>query len=61
MTKKYDRDKIVELNIEIRNQNRQIITRGVSKVKIVEQEITKEELSEPLKRKKTALVWHIQD
>ena len=56
VTKKYDRDKIVELNIEIRNQNRQIITRGVSKVKIVEQEITKEELSEPLKRKKTALV-----
>ena len=54
--KKHDRDKIIELNIEILNQNRQVITRGISKVKIVEQEIVKEELSITDNKPKTALV-----
>jgi 3-oxoacyl-[acyl-carrier protein] reductase len=36
--RKYDRDQIIELNIEILNQNRQVVTRGISKVKVIEQE-----------------------
>lgn len=34
--KKNDKEKIIELNTNIYNQNRQIVTRGVAKVKIVE-------------------------
>ena len=37
--KKSDRDRIIELNIEISNQNRQIVTRGISKIKVIEEEI----------------------
>lgn len=37
VTKKIDRDRTIELNIEIQNQNRQIVTRGVSKVKVLEE------------------------
>jgi 3-oxoacyl-[acyl-carrier protein] reductase len=36
VVKKNDKDRIIELNIEIRNQNRQIVTKGVSKVKVVD-------------------------
>ena len=54
--KKYDRDRIVELNIEIYNQNRQVVTRGISKVKIVEQEVVKESLPFTENKTKTALV-----
>ncbi|MFC2107376.1 SDR family oxidoreductase [Bacteroidota bacterium] len=56
VTKKYDRDQIIELNIEILNQNRQIVTRGVSKVKVIEQETPeiKTVISKP--RTKTALI-----
>jgi len=36
VVKKIDKDQIIELNVEIRNQNRQIVTKGVSKVKVVE-------------------------
>lgn len=35
--KKIDRDRIIELNVEIHNQNRQVVTRGVSKVKVLEE------------------------
>ena len=35
VTKKHDRDRIVELQVEILNQNKQVVTRGLSKVKIV--------------------------
>lgn len=35
--KKIDKDQIIELNIEIKNQNKQVVTKGVSKVKVVEQ------------------------
>lgn len=34
--KKNDKEKIIELNTNIYNQNRQIVTRGIAKVKIVE-------------------------
>ena len=37
VTKKIDRDRTIELNVEIQNQNRQIVTRGVSKVKVLEE------------------------
>jgi 3-oxoacyl-[acyl-carrier protein] reductase len=36
VVKKIDKDKIIELNIEIRNQDKQVVTKGVSKVKVVE-------------------------
>ncbi len=36
VVKKNDKDRIIELNIEIRNQNKQIVTKGVSKVKVVD-------------------------
>ncbi|MEP6951053.1 MAG: SDR family oxidoreductase [Ginsengibacter sp.] len=39
--KKNDKDRIIELNIEIKNQDRQVVTKGISKVKVVE--IKKEE------------------
>lgn len=32
-----DRENVIELNIEIVNQNRQVVTRGQSKVKVIEQ------------------------
>lgn len=34
--KKHDRENIIELKTEILNQNRQIVTKGVSKVKLIE-------------------------
>lgn len=37
VTKKIDRDRTIELNVEIQNQNRQVVTRGVSKVKVLEE------------------------
>lgn len=36
VVKKIDSDRIIELKIEIKNQNRQIVTRGISKVKVIE-------------------------
>jgi len=45
--KKNDRDRTIELNVEIHNQNRQVVTRGVSKVKVLEE---LEEVVETLKR-----------
>lgn len=37
VTKKIDRDRTIELNVEIQNQNRQVVTRGISKVKVLEE------------------------
>ncbi len=37
VTKKIDRDRTIELNIEIQNQNRQVVTRGISKVKVLQE------------------------
>src|SRR6187431_2389917 len=36
VVKKHDKEQIIELNISIVNQDRQVVTRGVSKVKVVE-------------------------
>lgn len=52
VTKKIDRDRTIELNIEIQNQNRQIVTRGVSKVKVLEElEKAVEEIKEETNNK----------
>ncbi len=37
VTKKNDRDRSIELTVEIQNQNRQVVTRGISKVKVLEE------------------------
>ena len=55
--KKYDKDQIIELKTEISNQNKQIVTRGVAKVKVIEEEVLKEEdIIAPSNLKKSALV-----
>lgn len=54
--KKYDRDHIIELNIEIYNQNRQVVTRGISKVKVIEQDVMESEISSTIPRTKVALI-----
>lgn len=54
--KKNDREKIIELNIKIYNQNRQVVTRGISKVKIVEQELTDNEVVNETPEPKKALI-----
>ena len=41
--KKNDKEQIIELKTEIYNQNRQIVTKGIAKVKIIEQETEKPE------------------
>ncbi|MFZ4590386.1 MAG: SDR family oxidoreductase [Ignavibacteria bacterium] len=55
--KKNDKEKIIELKTDIYNQNKQIVTKGFSKIKIIEEEkhtvISKDMI---LKRKKVALV-----
>jgi len=54
--KKNDKDRIIELNIEIRNQDKQIVTKGISKVKVVE--LLKEEPIQEIaeKQQKCALI-----
>jgi len=55
--KKYDKDQIIELKTEISNQNKQVVTRGIAKVKVIEQEGLKdEEIMAPSNLKKSALV-----
>ena len=55
--KKYDKDQIIELKTEISNQNKQVVTRGIAKVKVIEQEGLKdEEIIAPFNLKKSALV-----
>ena len=46
--KKNDSEKIIELKTDIYNQNRQIVTRGLAKVKVIEQDILKAETGEKL-------------
>lgn len=55
--KKYDKDQIIELKTEISNQNKQVVTRGVAKVKVIEQEVLAEEsTTATLVKKKSAVV-----
>lgn len=55
--KKNDKEQIIELKTEIYNQNKQIVTKGVAKVKVIEQEVPAETIEENEEtRVKTALV-----
>lgn len=56
--KKYDKDQIIELRTEIKNQFRQVVTRGIAKVKIIEQEqdVLTAETALPPDARRTALV-----
>lgn len=56
VTKKIDRDRTIELNVEIQNQNRQVVTRGVSKVKVLEELEKAVEEVKAENNKKVALV-----
>jgi 3-oxoacyl-[acyl-carrier protein] reductase len=54
--KKNDKEQILELKTEIYNQNRQVVTKGIAKVKVIETEVLLAPI-EPIKaRPKTALV-----
>lgn len=55
--KKIDRDRTIELNVEIQNQNRQVVTRGISKVKVLEElEKAVEEIKEETTNKVALVV-----
>jgi 3-oxoacyl-[acyl-carrier protein] reductase len=55
--KKNDKEQIIELKTEIYNQNKQIVTKGIAKVKVIEQEVPLEASIENKEtRVKTALV-----
>lgn len=55
--KKNDKEKIIELKTDIFNQNKQIVTRGFAKVKVVEPEVPNVMYSEKIKiKEKTALI-----
>lgn len=56
VTKKSDRDRTIELNVEIQNQNRQVVTRGISKVKVLEELVEAVETLKKETEKKVALV-----
>lgn len=54
--KKNDKENIIELKTEISNQNRQIVTKGISKVKVIEMDKQSNENEPQNNRTKTALV-----
>lgn len=54
--KKNDREQFIELSTTIKNQNRQVVTRGTAKVKIIEQEIPIVEEKLPTKTERVALI-----
>jgi 3-oxoacyl-[acyl-carrier protein] reductase len=56
VTKKVDKDQIIELNVEIKNQDRQTVTKGVSKVKLVDFVSQVEPVSDAPKMQQVALV-----
>ena len=54
--KKNDKEQIIELKTEIQNQNRQIVTKGIAKVKLIETEVLPREFEIKEDTPKTALV-----
>lgn len=57
VVKKYEREQIIELKTEIINQNRQIVTKGIAKVKIIQQELVVNSILDDNETKiKTALI-----
>jgi 3-oxoacyl-[acyl-carrier protein] reductase len=54
---KYEREHIIELKTDIINQNRQIVTKGIAKVKIIQQELVVNSILDENETKiKTALI-----
>lgn len=56
VTKKNDKENIIELKTDIFNQNRQVVTQGYAKVKVIEQEILQEKTEMSVKKTRAALV-----
>ena len=54
--KKNDKEQIIELKTEIHNQNRQIVTKGIAKVKVIEMEAESVEFEKKNDILKTAMV-----
>jgi 3-oxoacyl-[acyl-carrier protein] reductase len=54
--KKNDKEQIIELKTEIHNQSRQIVTKGIAKVKVIETEVAFAEDEKKADAPKTALV-----
>jgi len=55
--KKNDKEQIIELKTEIYNQNRQVVTKGIAKVKVIAQDAATEDAqSDTAKKPRTALV-----
>ena len=54
--KKNDKEQIIELKTEIHNQNRQKVTKGIAKVKVIETEVAPVEVEKKDDAPKTALV-----
>jgi len=54
--KKNDKEQIIELKTEIHNQNRQIVTKGIAKVKVIKTEVAPAEVEQKEAGPKTALV-----
>lgn len=54
--KKNDKEQIIELKTEIHNQNRQIVTKGIAKVKVIESEVIEIKVEKKEVAQKTALV-----
>jgi len=54
--KKNDKEQIIELKTEIHNQNRQIVTKGIAKVKVIEAKVAPVEVEKKKDAPKTALV-----
>jgi 3-oxoacyl-[acyl-carrier protein] reductase len=55
--KKNDKEQIIELKTEIYNQNKQLVTKGIAKVKVIEQELISRDIVENIdNRIKNALI-----
>ena len=55
--KKNDKEQIIELKTEIYNQNKQLVTKGIAKVKVIEQELISRNVVEIIDKKiKNALI-----
>lgn len=56
VTKKNDNERIIDLKIEILNQNRQVVTKGLSRVKVIEPEVMEASVVDIAAFSKVALV-----
>jgi len=56
VVKKNDKENIIELKTDIYNQNRQLVTRGYAKVKVIEQEVVIDQIEDVELKPKVALI-----